>query len=248
MTLIAKTTATLRFFGDDLDPHALTTLLGRSPSEGHRKGEVIKSQKTGRERTTRTGSWRLEVEDRIPGDLDSQIAQIFSQLTPDISKWDQLVKFRPDLFVGFFMDESNEMIELSAASISLLAERNVRLMLDVYDPTPKMSNIQVIDGADNATFSIFQTSPEDFVALFPSGQDMEFAEDVVGRIGEARAKQIFDAMWERPILKRDVDGIHGTLYFNYASKRRAVPTSKREVDFDDNMINQAQRRLFAEWR
>jgi hypothetical protein len=137
------------------------------------------------------------------------------------------------------------MLALSAASMSLLAERGIHLTFDVYDPTPDLNNVQIIDGADNATFSIFQASNEEFALLFPNGQDMEFAEDVVDRIGEIPANKIFDAMWERPILKRDADGIHGTIYFNYASKRQAVPASKREVDFDDRSINEAQRRLFC---
>jgi len=248
MTLIAKTVATLRFFGDDLDPEVVSLLLGTSPSRGERKGEVIKSAKTGRERTPRTGSWRLEAKDREPGDLDGQIDEIVSQLSQDISRWTELAKYRPDLFVGIFMDRSNEMIELSAKSISLLAERGIQVTLDVYDPTPKLSNIQIIDGADSATFSIFQASADEFTQLFPNGQDMEIAEDFIERVGEIRATKIFDTLWERPILKRDANGIHGTLYFNYASKRLAVPKSKREVGFDDSAINQAQRRLFAEWR
>ena len=77
---------------------------------------------------------------------------------------------------------------------------------------------------------------------------MEISDDFVQRLGEIEAKAIFDALWQRPILKRDTNGIHGTLYFNYQSKRRHMPTSKREVDFDESAINPAQRKLFAEQR
>ena len=37
---------------------------------------------------------------------------------------------------------------------------------------PPMKNIQIIDGARNATFSIFQATDEAFEAIFPDGRDM----------------------------------------------------------------------------
>ena len=45
-----------------------------------------------------------------------------------------------------------------------------------------MKNIQIIDGAPNATFSIFQASDEEFEAIFPNGSEMEIIEDVVARL------------------------------------------------------------------
>lgn len=35
-----------------------------------------------------------------------------------------------------------------------------------------MKNIQVIDGAQNATFSVFQATDEEFALLFPDGTDI----------------------------------------------------------------------------
>jgi hypothetical protein len=47
-----------------------------------------------------------------------------------------------------------------------------------------MKNIQVIDGADNATYSIFQATEDEFAQILPErGQDLEIAEDYVARIG-----------------------------------------------------------------
>jgi hypothetical protein len=111
-----------------------------------------------------------------------------------------------------------------------------------------MKNIQIIDGADNATFSIFQATDDEFAAIFPNNQDMEFAEDFFARVGEQRAQAVLEPIWERPILKRDVQGIHGTLYYGWERKRRSLPASKREVDWDDRAINAAQRRLFGAHR
>jgi hypothetical protein len=139
--------------------------------------------------------------------------------------------------------------QVSAECLAMLAERGISLGLDVYGTCPALRNIQIIDGANNATFSVFQATDIEFAQIFPAAdQDMEIANDFVHRVGEAQAKLTFDAICERPILKRDANGIHGTLYFNYDSKRRHMPRSKREVDLDERSINDAQRKLFAEWR
>jgi len=140
-------------------------------------------------------------------------------------------------------------MEISAHTLSSLADRGILLGLDIYGARPELRNIQIVDGADNATFSVFQATDDEFNQIFPTiGQDMEISEDFVQRVGEAHANLIFNAIWERPILKRDVNGIHGTLYFNYQSRRRYIRASKREVDLDERLINTAQRKLFAEHR
>ena len=112
-----------------------------------------------------------------------------------------------------------------------------------------MKNIQIIDRAVNATFSLFQATEEEFAAIFPGeGQDMELIEDFTERAGEERALLILSPVWLRPILKRDAQGIHGTLYYEYADRRHYLPATKREVDWDDDAINSAQRLLFASMR
>jgi hypothetical protein len=109
-----------------------------------------------------------------------------------------------------------------------------------------LKNIQIIDGALNATFSVFQVTEDEFAAIFPAdGQDMEFIEDFIERVGDERAGQILRPVWDRPILKRDVQGIHGTLFYEYEARRQYLPATKREVDWDPDAINAAQRRLFG---
>jgi hypothetical protein len=48
--------------------------------------------------------------------------------------------------------------------------------------TAPMRNVQIIDGADNATFSLFQATVEEFLAIFPDGRDMELVEDLIARL------------------------------------------------------------------
>ena len=107
-----------------------------------------------------------------------------------------------------------------------------------------MKNIQINDGADNATFSVFQATDEEFAELFLYGTDMDLIEDVIGRIGDERVGEILTAIWERPVLKRDANGLHGTLFNDWAERRHHLPITKREIDLDERAINDAQRILF----
>lgn len=52
--------------------------------------------------------------------------------------------------------------------------------LDIYSGYSTLRNIQVVDGADNAMFSIFGATNKEFREIFPGpGQDMEISEDFV---------------------------------------------------------------------
>jgi hypothetical protein len=112
-----------------------------------------------------------------------------------------------------------------------------------------MKNIQIIDGAQNATYSIFQATDQEFGAIFPgSGQDIEIIEDFVSRVGDNEALRSLSNLWERPIHKRDAHGIHGTLYYDYSGKSKYLPESKREIDRPEGQINEAERALYAKLR
>jgi hypothetical protein len=92
-----------------------------------------------------------------------------------------------------------------------------------------LKNIQVIDGADNSTYSIFAATDDEFDAIFPIGADVEFIEDFVDRVGEERGTRITMELWKRPVAKKDVRGIHGTLFYQLTHKKRYYPT-KRESE------------------
>jgi hypothetical protein len=53
-----------------------------------------------------------------------------------------------------------------------------------------MKDIQIIDGALNATFSIFQATEEEFALIFPNEQDIELSEDFHARVGDESALAI----------------------------------------------------------
>lgn len=96
--------------------------------------------------------------------------------------------------------------------------------------TITMKNIQVIDGAANCTYSIYSVTDEEFVILFPNpGQDIEFIEDAIERVGDENLGSIMRPVWNRPVEKRDVRGIHGTIFYELYWKREYYPT-KKEVE------------------
>ena len=108
-----------------------------------------------------------------------------------------------------------------------------------------MKNIQVIDGASNCTFSLFQATDEEFALLFPEPrQDIQYAEDLAHLPKQEVVSAALQRMWQRPIRKRDAQGIQGTLFCGL-ERYKSWYREKREDAVDPAAINQAQRRLFG---
>lgn len=105
-------------------------------------------------------------------------------------------------------------------------------------------NIQIIDTAENCSYSIFQATQDEFDKLFPDrGQDIEYAEDLFERLAD-EAENILSMIWRRPIEKRNANGIHGTLFFGM-QYRKDFFANKREKDLAPKYMNEHQRRLFG---
>lgn len=92
--------------------------------------------------------------------------------------------------------------------------------------TSAMKNIQAIDGAHNATFSIFQATDEEFDLLFPNDTDIAFREDIEARLTEQQIYDIFSALWPRPVDKKTAQGIHGTYFVDLDQRKVFFPTRK----------------------
>lgn len=131
---IGKTVVSLRLFGDDLEPAEVSALLGAEPTKCAQKGDV-RTLSSGREVVARWGSWLLDVDDRSPGDLNGQLAELFSALTSDLSVWRELARHhRCDVYCGLFMAERDEGMELTPETLSLLADRGLSFGLEIYGP------------------------------------------------------------------------------------------------------------------
>jgi hypothetical protein len=133
MAHLHRSAATLRVAGDALDPKEITRLLGCAPTDCHMKGEVKQSKH--RDIVRKTGMWSLQATDRQPEDLDAQVAELLSQLTPDLSVWTSLSRqFEINLFCGFFMQETDEGVDISAKTLKALGDRGIKLGLCLYAP------------------------------------------------------------------------------------------------------------------
>jgi hypothetical protein len=90
-----------------------------------------------------------------------------------------------------------------------------------------MRNIQVIDGAINCAYDFYAATEEEFLKIFPEpGQDIQFIEDIRN---DEEIKQVLAHIWKRRLNKPEVNGIHGTLFYELAEKKQFYP-NKKESD------------------
>ncbi len=88
-----------------------------------------------------------------------------------------------------------------------------------------MKNIQVIDGAENCTYDIFEISEDDFKLIFPNPrQDIEFDTDLFARLSKDEAIEVNKRLWSKPVEKSQVKGIHGTIFYDLDYKKKYYPT------------------------
>jgi len=132
MDALNRSSATIRIFGDSLDPDEISRILGCKPTEAHVKGQI-------RYKSTvyKTGGWLLEATAQEPCDLDRQVAELFSRVKKDVAAWAGLSQeYEIDLCCGIFMEETSEDIAISADTMKLLSERGIKLEICIYAPTP----------------------------------------------------------------------------------------------------------------
>jgi Domain of unknown function (DUF4279) len=121
----------LRFFGDDLDPDEISKLLNCQPTHGYRKGDILPDKRY--HIVAKTGSWRLSSEKRNDLTLEKQIHELFDRLSSDLEIWRKLTRqYSGDLFCGLWMYDMNRELELSPELMNQIAERGLKLGLDVY--------------------------------------------------------------------------------------------------------------------
>jgi len=129
---LRQTSASLRFFGDDLDPDEISAALGAEPTVGVRKGGVWSTSR-GVAKLANSGSWRLHAERRTPGDLEGQVAGLLEPLTSDLNVWKTLTRrFQADIFCGLFLATGNDGASLSPQTLLAIGARGLSIELDIY--------------------------------------------------------------------------------------------------------------------
>ncbi|MBM7656402.1 hypothetical protein [Neobacillus cucumis] len=85
-------------------------------------------------------------------------------------------------------------------------------------------NVQVIDGAINSTFEIYEVDIELFDILFPNGNDIAFTSD----FPNLDDTDFYERFYSKMVDKKKVNGIHGTLFLEDIAKE-SFP-NRRETD------------------
>ena len=91
-----------------------------------------------------------------------------------------------------------------------------------------MKNIQVIDGAENCVFDIFEATDERFRVIFPDGTDVAFIDEVSARENAETLESTLKEIWRNRLKKKDAMGIHGILFYGNEHKKEYYPSRKDE--------------------
>ncbi|MEZ4332351.1 MAG: DUF4279 domain-containing protein [Myxococcota bacterium] len=134
MAAIARVRASLRVFGDALEPEEVSALLGHPPTRAHRKGD--KGGPGGRS-VEPTGAWILDSRVSEKAEVEDHIESILARLTGDEDEWASLTdRFSASILCSLFLDQYNEGFELSPRVSQALAARGLVIAFDLYSGDP----------------------------------------------------------------------------------------------------------------
>lgn len=93
-----------------------------------------------------------------------------------------------------------------------------------------MKHIQVIDGALNSTFDVFEVSDAIFEQIFPDDTDVAFVDEITQRLGVADDWAFWQGVYGVKVDKKSLLGIHGTLHLTGSQCRPDYFPRHRESD------------------
>src|SRR5262245_34476694 len=121
---------------DDLKPDEITSLLGVSPTHQHERGQL----RFGKDGTPRPppkfGRWafRLESNDTDEWDANEAAKLFIDKLTADPVIWKTVAsRATVRLTIALFLEKGNQGCSLDSEVLRWLADRNVRLDVDIYE-------------------------------------------------------------------------------------------------------------------
>lgn len=124
---------------DDLDPAAITRLLGIEPALARRKGVALASRGGRPPHVPRTGVWSTQITpEELPGaSVEVATATILARVAVSPDTWREAVSgASARLRLGLTLDDYNRGLELSPAILRRAAELDLVLEIDVYDGVP----------------------------------------------------------------------------------------------------------------
>jgi hypothetical protein len=80
--------------------------------------------------------------------------------------------------------------------------------------------------AQKIVYDIFAATDEEFALLFLRGTDIAFIDEVYANGNSEQLDAALNAIWKRSIEKSRVQGIHGTLFYELATKKVYYPTRR----------------------
>jgi Domain of unknown function (DUF4279) len=127
---VCSASATLRIFGEALEPEYISELLGCPPTGSYRKGDIVGMHtRTAR----REGAWFLESRLREAAPLAEQILDVLGQVSCGDSSLRELGRqFRIDMFCGIHIDGFNRGLTLPSGLLERLGAICLDLFLDIY--------------------------------------------------------------------------------------------------------------------
>jgi len=130
---IARVRASLRVFGDSLEPDEVSALLGHPPTRAPRKGDKAPGGRS----IEPTGAWILDSRISEKAEVEDHIESILERLTSDQDEWASLTdRFSAVVLCSLFLDQYNEGFELSPRVGKALASRGLVIAFDIYSGDP----------------------------------------------------------------------------------------------------------------
>jgi len=138
MAAIGRLRASLRVFGDVLEPAEVSALLGRPPTRQHRKGDKVAGKAGGNgDAVEPTGAWILDSTLSERSELEEHIEVLLASLSNDMDEWASLThRFSASILCSLFLDQYNEGFELSPRISQALSERGLVIGFDIYSGDP----------------------------------------------------------------------------------------------------------------
>jgi hypothetical protein len=106
-----------------------------------------------------------------------------------------------------------------------------------YRRSVDTKNIQVIDGAINSTFEVYQVPEELFNLLFPDGTDVAYLDEVEERLklnSIDEEIEMWGAVYRNKVDKKQLTGIHGTLHLTGSYSDKAYFPTRKENEVVDS--------------